>query len=273
MITEQRDNLTGTLLAIDTSTSALTVALAVNGGIKAERSSHAERNHSIKLLPEIQEMLKEAGVEPAELAAVAVGTGPGSYTGVRIGVTVAKTFSWSLGIPVVGVSSLEALALGDARASETEGPKPASCWFIPLLDARRGQAYCSVYASDGDGGWNTLVEDGIRVVADWLPDVSARLERCRGEGTGPDRIVFGGETAGFGETLDAWCDNAQEQTLTEIRESGIRAAQIAELAWRRMARGERDDTHELVPNYTQLAEAEVKLAQKEQRGGEPFGQS
>ncbi|MEF3313423.1 tRNA (adenosine(37)-N6)-threonylcarbamoyltransferase complex dimerization subunit type 1 TsaB [Paenibacillus sp. GYB004] len=271
MMTEQRDNLTGTLLAIDTSTSALTVALAVDGGIQAERSSHAERNHSIKLLPEIQEMLKEAGTAPADLAAVAVGTGPGSYTGVRIGVTVAKTFSWSLGIPVVGVSSLEALALGDARDIGGER-RSAVCWLIPLLDARRGQAYCSVYASDSGGGWETLVDDGIRLVAEWLPDLSAMLERRLAEGTGPDLIVFGGETSGFRETLNAWCGSAPERVHTEIRESGIRAARIAELGWRRIARGERDGTHELVPNYTQLAEAEVKLAQKEQRGGEPFGQ-
>ncbi|PYI52913.1 tRNA (adenosine(37)-N6)-threonylcarbamoyltransferase complex dimerization subunit type 1 TsaB [Paenibacillus flagellatus] len=269
---EERNARTGRLLAIDTSTAALTVALASGGRIVAERSSRAERNHSIKLLPEIEAMLKEAGVAPSDLDAVAVGTGPGSYTGVRIGVTVAKTFAWSLGIPVVGVSGLEALALGDAERNATEGADTsASRWFVPLLDARRGQAFCGVYASERDG-WRTIEPDGIRLAADWLEELSAKAESGRRDGRGPDRIAFVGETAGFGDTIRAWLARHPELAgAADVREGEIRAAQIAELAWRRLDRGEHDDPHGIVPNYTQLAEAEVKLLQKEQRGGEPFG--
>lgn len=265
--TRSRQMAASKLLAIDTSTGMLTVALSEDGRLTAERRSHAQRNHSIRLLPEIDDMLKEAGVPPAALDAIAVGTGPGSYTGVRIGVTVAKTFAWSLGVPVVGVSSLEALALGDAHTLKKDAQADAGSvsWYVPLLDARRKQAYCAVYAS-GPSGWSRLADDGIRVVADWLPELDTLLARSRERGELPNRIVFGGETDGFRETLEAW-----EGRGAVIRASEIGAGAIAELAWRRMRSGEADDTHALVPNYTQLAEAEVKLLQKEKRGGEPVG--
>lgn len=262
------------LLALDTSTAELTVALAVDGAVAAQRCSRAERNHSILLLPEIDTMLKEAGIAPSELDAVAVGTGPGSYTGVRIGVTVAKTFAWSLGIPVIGVSGLEALALGDRLRSEqtiAQGESGGPAWYVPLLDARRGQAFCAVYAADRDG-MRAVAEDGIRVVADWLGALREEAESAADREGGTVRIVFGGETAGFRETLEAWRETlGGGKTAVEIVESGIRAADIAALALRRVERGQSDDMHGLVPNYTQLAEAEVKLLEKEKREGGPFG--
>ncbi|MEF3303533.1 tRNA (adenosine(37)-N6)-threonylcarbamoyltransferase complex dimerization subunit type 1 TsaB [Paenibacillus sp. GYB003] len=264
--TERSHSAISKLLAVDTSTRVLTVAISDEGRIAAERRSETERNHSIKLLPEIDDMLREAGMTPADLDAVAVGTGPGSYTGVRIAVTVAKTFAWALGIPVVGVSGLEALALGDAHTLEMGAKPPAEAvWYVPLLDARRKQAYCAVYES-GPAGWREVAGDGIRVVTDLLGELEALLLDADAQGVAPARIVFGGETAGFRETLEAWrgCE-------TTIRASEIGAAAIAELAWRRIRNGEADDTHALVPNYTQLAEAEVKLLQKEMRGGDPFG--
>lgn len=272
MTTEQRNRTIGNLLAIDTSTAVLTLALSADGKLIAERCSQAERNHSIKLLPEIDEILKEAGITPSDLDAVAVGYGPGSYTGVRIGVTVAKTFAWSLGIPVYGVSSLEALALGDAHTLEREsGLTSSPHWYVPLLDARRKQAFCAVYAT-GPNGWHTVAGDGIRVVQDWLEPLGELLASARERGAGPERIVFGGETAGFRDAIEAWSGHGPGSVHTDIRDSRIGAAAIAELAWRRIASGEEpDDTHGLVPNYTQLAEAEAKLLQKEKRGGEPLG--
>ncbi|MDF2718071.1 MAG: universal bacterial protein YeaZ, partial [Paenibacillus sp.] len=129
----------------------------------------------------------------------------------------------------------------------------------------------AVYAT-GPNGWHTLAEDGIRVVEDWLEPLGELLARIRERGAGPERIVFGGETAGFRDTIEAWSDRGPDSVHTDIRDSRIGAAAIAELAWRRIASGgEPDDTHGLVPNYTQLAEAEAKLAQKEKRGGEPLG--
>lgn len=274
MKTETGNGRKGKLLALDTSTGVLTVALAANGEIVAERDSQAERNHSIKLLPEIDDMLKEAGIAPADLNAVAVGVGPGSYTGVRIGVTVAKTFAWALGIPVIGVSGLEALALAGAWDLERERHlKHATRWHIPLLDARRRQAFCAVYAS-GPNGWHTVAEDGIRVVGDWLGPLGALIERSRERGEGPEEIVFGGETEGFRDSIQAWDEQGERlsRPLALIRPGQMRASVVAELAWRRIESGTPpEDPHRLAPNYTQLAEAEAKLLEKEKRGGDRFG--
>ena len=108
----ERINNTGCCLAIDTSTSAMTVAILENGHLLGEISSHAERNHSLGLLPHIQDLLSRLGMKPRDLGSVAAGQGPGSYTGVRIAVSVAKTFAWSLGLDLIGMSSLEAMAIG-----------------------------------------------------------------------------------------------------------------------------------------------------------------
>ncbi|MNW51821.1 tRNA threonylcarbamoyladenosine biosynthesis protein TsaB [compost metagenome] len=100
------------LLAFDTSTSSLAVAVMENGRLLAERNIHAERNHSAYLVTAIDEALSSAGIRKNELDAIAVGVGPGSYTGIRIAVTTAKTLAWALKLPVYSVSSLEALGLG-----------------------------------------------------------------------------------------------------------------------------------------------------------------
>src|SRR5689334_13754192 len=112
-------NQQGNLLAIDTSTASMSVAVMRGTELLSGITSHAERDHSLHFLPHIQELLQGLGFTPNEVDAYAVGIGPGSYTGVRIGVTVAKTLAWTLRRPVIGVSSLEALALGSVRKSES----------------------------------------------------------------------------------------------------------------------------------------------------------
>lgn len=99
-----------TILAIDTSNLTLGVALIKDGKVIAEHISHLKKNHSVRAMPAIDELLKECGLKPSDLTQIAVAKGPGSYTGVRIGVTIAKTLAWSLNIPVKTVSSLEVLA-------------------------------------------------------------------------------------------------------------------------------------------------------------------
>src|SRR5690606_19462657 len=87
---EQSNLMTGTWLALDTSTAAMTIALVRSGEAVAKSDSLSERNHSIRLLPAVEELLASQGMKAKDLAGVAVGHGPGSYTGIRIGVTVAK---------------------------------------------------------------------------------------------------------------------------------------------------------------------------------------
>ena len=137
-------------LALDTATATMTNAVMNHLQTVAASDSDVERNHSVKLIPEIERLLNQAGIRMKQIRAIATGRGPGSYTGVRISVTVAKTLAWSLNIPVISVSSLAALAWGYVR-SELEQNEDAlfankSVWLIPVLDARRGQVFTGLYS-------------------------------------------------------------------------------------------------------------------------------
>ncbi len=131
------------ILAIDTSNQVMSVALMDETHLIVERIVNVKRNHSIQLMPAIEEIMKEAGWRPKELTRIVVAKGPGSYTGVRIGVTVAKTLAFSLDIELVGVSSLKVLA---ANGTPIQGS-----YAVPLFDARRGNVYTGLYQYREEG--------------------------------------------------------------------------------------------------------------------------
>ncbi|WP_281884571.1 tRNA (adenosine(37)-N6)-threonylcarbamoyltransferase complex dimerization subunit type 1 TsaB [Paenibacillus sp. YYML68] len=329
MITSKRTNdgtENGWLLALDTSTVTLTTALLHGERLVGERSTEAERNHSIYLLPIMQELLADAGIRSEELSAVAVGIGPGSYTGVRIAVTVAKTLAWTRKLDLVAVSSLEAMALGGAaeheekdravalvegqadagtgavalgdgqvaaRSSEvalrdeqqrdtigagalddghsatkiasqqqrvieelTESGREAgrTTWVVPFIEARRGQAFTALYKYSGDG-WSCVVADSIRLVASWLEELRSLAETER-----PDLILFTGEPSQHLESIASF--KLAWDGQVETTEHSVSARYVAELGRRQWKRGDTEHAHALVPNYSQLAEAEAKLLAK-----------
>lgn len=256
----------GPMLAIDTSTASMTMSLTDGAALLGERTAHAERNHSVRLLPELDALMREAGVRPRDLRAVAVGCGPGSYTGVRIGVTTAKTFAWALGLPVYAVSSLEALAYGGWRdVAAAGGAARAPAWIVPALDARRGQAYTALFAADaapedereagGFAAWRRLEPDRV------LP-FRAQVERWLSAEARPASIVFLGDVeGGFAELIEAAA--AGSQTVVLRRPWAVAARDIAAIARRNGGLGLVREPHDLLPNYAQLAEAEAKLAAAE----------
>jgi tRNA threonylcarbamoyladenosine biosynthesis protein TsaB len=113
-------------LAFDTATDAASCALVRDGEVLGERPSRA-----VRILHDIDEVLAGAGLEPSALDGIVVGTGPGSYTGLRMGLVTARALALSLGIPVAGVSTLDALAAGSPGSR-------------PVLDARRGEVFTLV---------------------------------------------------------------------------------------------------------------------------------
>ncbi|WP_152046667.1 tRNA (adenosine(37)-N6)-threonylcarbamoyltransferase complex dimerization subunit type 1 TsaB [Aureimonas psammosilenae] len=131
----------GLLLAIDTAGSRCQVAVAdESGAVLAKREPDLGRGHAEHLAGLVRDALSEAGASFADLSRIAVTVGPGSFTGLRVGVAAARGFALALGVPAVGVSTLEALA------EPHRGRGPVLC----LLDAKRGEAYAACYAADGE---------------------------------------------------------------------------------------------------------------------------
>ncbi len=128
------------ILAIDSSNVAMGVGLSNDGQVLGEVITNVKKNHSVRLMPAIEHLMNDVGMTPDSIDRIAVAMGPGSYTGVRIGVTVAKTLAWTLQKELVGVSSLEVLA---QNGSFFEG------LIVPFFDARRGQAFTGLYRKDG----------------------------------------------------------------------------------------------------------------------------
>ncbi len=131
------------ILMIETSTECCSVALADGTQILASRVNETPRQHAAQLVPYIQEVLKESGVSADALDAVAVSEGPGSYTGLRVGVSTAKGICFGAGVPLIGIDTLEILA----RQAEGRHDR-----IIAMLDARRME----VYAAPFDGACHKL---------------------------------------------------------------------------------------------------------------------
>jgi len=137
------------ILCIETATSVCSVALCDGSGSFSIRESMVDKSHASKLTVFIEELLAEAGITAGELDAVAVSKGPGSYTGLRIGVSVAKGIAYGSGIPLIAVSTLESMYFGiRSKSDEFTGIEDNSI-FCPMIDARRMEVFSTLF--DGSG--------------------------------------------------------------------------------------------------------------------------
>lgn len=140
------------ILCIETGTDICSAGIARDGEPVSLRESDEGRDHARKLGLFVDELLRETGIAPDELDAVAVGKGPGSYTGLRIGVSLAKGLCYGLGKPLVAVGSLEAL-VEVAREDHEAGILTVDGWdralLCPMVDARRMEVYAQVFDSTG----------------------------------------------------------------------------------------------------------------------------
>ncbi|MBR6631988.1 MAG: tRNA (adenosine(37)-N6)-threonylcarbamoyltransferase complex dimerization subunit type 1 TsaB [Alistipes sp.] len=142
------------ILSIETGTDICSVALANDGELMALRESDEGRDHAKKVALFVDELLRETGVQPSDLDAIAVGKGPGSYTGLRIGVSFAKGMCYALDIPLIAIGSLDALTEVaredyDAGILDIEEEEWAKAKLCPLVDARRMEVYAEVFDNEG----------------------------------------------------------------------------------------------------------------------------
>ncbi|KAF0201150.1 MAG: hypothetical protein FD170_2916 [Bacteroidetes bacterium] len=131
------------ILNIETATPVCSIALSDNNQILALRETSEKNSHSQVVAVFIDEMLKDCGLKPTDLDAVAVSKGPGSYTGLRIGVSTAKGICYALGKPLISVGTLKAMAFGMAQKFKNPGNLPVL--FAPMIDARRMEVYTALY--------------------------------------------------------------------------------------------------------------------------------
>jgi tRNA threonylcarbamoyladenosine biosynthesis protein TsaB len=149
------------ILSIETATSVCSVAIHRGSHLVAQAEFHVDKVHATALTPTIDFLLQQCGVRKQELSAIAVSKGPGSYTGLRIGVAVAKGLCFTLGIPLIGVETLEAMALGMRSLAAKD-----NSLICPMLDARRMEVYCALFDSFGQ----QLVPTQAVVVDESFPD-------------------------------------------------------------------------------------------------------
>ncbi len=228
------------LLAIDTATRAASLALYNAEGVLAETTWRSRENHTVELTTQIVRLLELAHAPKSELRAIGVALGPGSFTGLRVGMSVAKGLAFGAQIPLLGVPTLDGVAHAQAWQS-------LPIWAI--LGAWRGRYSVARY---------TARRGVVKRVSDYAQvDAAGLVERVSryGDGGEASRALFCGEV-----------DAALAQLLTErlgtralvaspalnVRRAGL----LAELAWRRFQRGESDDTAALAPMYMPHASVE-----------------
>ncbi|MFH0842177.1 MAG: tRNA (adenosine(37)-N6)-threonylcarbamoyltransferase complex dimerization subunit type 1 TsaB [Bacteroidota bacterium] len=157
------------ILCIETATSLCSVALCNSNGVIAVIESGEDRSHTASLTPGILELLKKTGIKITDLEAVAVSKGPGSYTGLRIGVSTAKGMAYAASIPMIGISTTYSMFHGFISSGKDFRETDLFC---PLLDARRMEAYYSVFSIDGTVIKDTRAEIITEESFSDLPDAS-----------------------------------------------------------------------------------------------------
>ena len=156
------------ILHIETATKICSIALSFKDELIAWRDHADSMNHTAVLAPMIEQLLRENNVKMSDLEAISLSSGPGSYTGLRVGGSTAKAFAYTLDIPLISVPTLDSLA------NAALGLHPHIDYFMPMIDARRDEVYTSMYSREKEAVWplqalkinqdlieNQLIKDGI----------------------------------------------------------------------------------------------------------------
>jgi len=138
------------IICLETSTLLCSVALCDSSGMVALRESADGKSHASLLTVFIGELLDEAGISAMDLEAVAVSKGPGSYTGLRIGVSAAKGIAYAASIPLIGIDTTLSMFHGISDMPERNSSADDSALFVPMLDARRMEVYYSIFTGNGE---------------------------------------------------------------------------------------------------------------------------
>lgn len=233
-------------LAFETSAKAASVALMDGTKLLGESYQNTGLTHSQTLMCMAQDLIRSCGYTPQQVQAVAVAAGPGSFTGVRIGVAAAKGFAWGGEIPCYGVSTLEAMALG---LGVYDG------YILPVMDARRNQVYNALFCAR-EGKLTRLREDRAIALSDLAEDIKS-LEK-------PVFLVGDGAALCYNTILE----RVPGLVLPPEHRMHQRAVGVGLAAADCIARGLPGNGAELTPNYLRLSQAERERMERENKNKE-----
>ncbi len=231
------------ILGVESSATAASVALLVDGKITAKLFSNTGLTHSQTLLPMVEEVLRIGKTDIKDLDLVAVSNGPGSFTGVRIGVAAVKGICQPLNIKCMEISTLEAIA----KPLENSG-----CYAVSVMDARCNQVYTAQF--DCENGFTRVTPDE----AITIDELGERLKNINN----PIVLIGDGTNVAFKKL----CENKKINPAPEnIRYQS--ADSVCVLAYERLNSGETGDIpHNILPNYLRLSQAERELKNKQSKG-------
>ena len=233
------------ILAFETSAKAASVALMEEGRLLGESYQNTGLTHSQTLMVMAQDLLNQCGKTAADVGVVAVAAGPGSFTGVRIGVAAAKGFAWGRELPCCAASTLASMALG---LGIHQG------YVCPVMDARRSQVYNALFYVNC-GEYTRIRED--RAIS--LRDLGEELQKL----SEPIFLVGDGSILCYNTLLE----QVPNLILPPEHRMHQRAAGVALEAQRMLNRGESCSGAELVPNYLRLSQAERERLEREKNTG------
>lgn len=271
------------VLGIETATAACGVALVGADGLLGTIQIAARLVHSERLVPMIDALFAESGVRRTDLQGVAVSQGPGSFTGLRIGVTTAKAIALALGLPVVGVPTLAALA---ANA----GPAAGLVW--PAIVAKRDEVYGAVYAGGEEPRplgepWACPPDEllaraaavsaanGAKDAAVWLVgDAYLRFAAAVGPGTLSDGVGVAGVAGAAGADEAAAAVHAGRRLIRLGPDAALpQAATVARLGRAALLRGAGEDPAALAPLYVRRPQAEIVWDARRRAGEKDCGET
>ena len=222
------------ILAVDTSTALGSIALVDGPVIRAEFALNVGATHNQRLLPGIHRLLTEVGWPLEDLDGLAIGLGPGSFTGLRIGMSVMKGLAFATGKPLAGVPTLDALAANVAFAPWT---------ICPVMDARKGEVYTALYRGDEGHDLERLT-----------PYQVMKPQRLA-EFIGGKAVVVGDGLRRYGDVLAAGLGDRLVPAPAHL--NAIRGATIGWLAMERLRRGLAEELSTCTPLYIRTSEAEL----------------
>jgi tRNA threonylcarbamoyladenosine biosynthesis protein TsaB len=235
--------MSGKLLAVDTATKSCGVAIIADGRVRSEVILSHGGTHTKQILSAIDAAVSLEGGSLAQIDAFSVTRGPGSFTGLRIGISTVKGLAMATGKPIIGISSLDVLAHqagGDAA------------WVCPMIDARRSEIYWCIYRREGNG---LVALSGEQVGS--IDQLARQIENaCVFVGNAVP--LYAGPLSGLVRQRIQWASGV---------EHAIRPAVLARLAWRRFQVGDVDDTGCFAPVYLRKSDAELASKPYRKEGG------